>query len=204
MAQTHPAETVYVLDDDAMVRSGLSRLLRTEGYRVECCATAEEFFRARGDGTTGCLILDLEMPGMDGFEVQDRLGAASGTCQVIFLTGHGTIQKSVRAIKSGAADFLTKPVDATMLFEAVRTALDRNCELRMENRNRAAFQQRLDSLTPREREVLQHVASGRLNKQIAGDLGVALKTVKVHRGRMMSKMGVRRVADLVRALTLYA
>jgi FixJ family two-component response regulator len=197
------APTVYVVDDDGRVLTALGRLLGSAGYRFKCHGSAEEFLRYHDPETPGCVVLDLELPGMDGFGVQANLSSDCSGRPVVFLTGHGNIPVSVKAMKAGAVDFLTKPVDAATFLAAVELALDRDRQAREQRAQRGSVERRMASLSPREREVLGHVVAGRLNKQIAGDLGTVEKTVKVHRARMMRKMGVRTVADLVRLVTLY-
>jgi FixJ family two-component response regulator len=190
--------SVYLIDDDESVRTSLARLLSSEGYVVSLHASAEDFLSRHDPDAPGCAIVDLGLPGMDGLAIQQSLHAGGIVRPLVFLTGHGDIPTSVKAMKAGAVDFLTKPVDASVLLVAVAGALERDRQERREGEQRRAVAQRLASLTAREREVLKHVVAGRLNKQIAGDLGTVEKTIKVHRGRMMRKMGVRAVADLVR------
>jgi FixJ family two-component response regulator len=193
--------TVYLVDDDPRVLAALSRLLGSAGYEVEIHASAEDFLCFHDADLPGCVIVDLSLPGMDGFGIQQTLSSAHTDRPVIFLTGCGDIPASVRAMKAGAVDFLTKPVDAATLLAAVESAIARDFERREQNGRRKSVEQRLASLTPREREVLNFVVAGRLNKQIAAELGTVEKTVKVHRGRMMGKMHVRTVADLVRLIS---
>jgi len=191
-------EHVFLVDDDASVRQSLSRVLREAGFGVEEFDSAEAFLARAGPPTQGCIVLDVTMPGLDGLELQARLRQAGRQLPIVFLTGYGDIPMSVHAIKAGATDFLTKPVRSKVLIDAVRTAIE---QARTESRARtelAVQQERFATLTEREREVLQGLVKGRLNKQIAGDLGTVEKTIKVHRGRMMSKLGVRTVQDLVR------
>jgi FixJ family two-component response regulator len=192
------APSVYLIDDDESVRTSLARLLAAEGYAVSTHPSAEDFLSRHDPGAPGCAIVDLGLPGMDGLEIQQSLRSGGVARPLIFLTGRGDIPSSVQAMKAGAVDFLTKPVDASVLLSAVADALERDRTERREGEQRHSVEQRLASLTAREREVLRHVAAGRLNKQIAADLGIVEKTIKVHRGRMMKKMGVRAVADLVR------
>jgi len=191
-------QIVYLVDDDEHVLRALKRLLTSEGYSVACYSSGEEFLRNHDRDVPGCAIVDLSLPGIDGFGVQDTLSSALTDRQVIFLTGRGDIPASVKAMKAGAIDFLAKPADASLLLAAVAQALERDSQARRDRERRMSVEQRLASLTPREREVLTRVVAGRLNKQIAGELGIVEKTIKVHRGRMMGKMGVRTVADLVR------
>jgi FixJ family two-component response regulator len=190
--------TIYLVDDDERVLVALKRLLTAEGYFVACYSSGEEFLRGHDGDVPGCAIVDLSLPGIDGFGIQDTLSSGLAGRPVIFLTGRGDIPASVKAMKAGAIDFLAKPAEASMLLAAVEQALRRDSEAREDRGRRTAVEQRLSSLTPREREVLTRVVAGRLNKQIAVELGIVEKTIKVHRGRMMSKMGVRTVADLVR------
>lgn len=192
---------VYLIDDDARVVKALDRLLVAAGHRVEAYDSAEAFLLRHDPGVPGCAIVDLGLPGMDGFGVQARLATGPVARPVIFLTGRGDVPSSVKAMKAGAMDFLTKPVDAAELLAAVAGAIERDLAARDEHAEREVLRRRVDSLTPREREVLQHVVAGRMNKQIAGDLGAAIKTVKVHRGRMMKKMEVATVADLIRIVS---
>lgn len=190
--------TVFVVDDDAAVRRSLGRLLNAVGYCVETCDSAQAFLRrARGEGPA-CLILDVAMPGMNGMELQQVLAESDTGLPIVFLTGHGDVPMSVKAMKSGAVDFFPKPVDAPKLLEAVRVAMSRQRDAQKSRSEKDDVRRRLARLTPREREVLKHVVAGKLNKQIGADLGIGEKTVKVHRGRVMKKMEVRSLADLVR------
>lgn len=188
---------VIVVDDDPSVCKGLKRLLRAWGHRVESYDSAESFLRGapKEDGPC-CLVLDVQMPGIDGLSLQEQLTERDGTTPVVFLTAHGDIPMSVRALKAGAADFLTKPVDEEVLLSAVHAALERH---RSALAGRAAAEQlrrRFDSLTPRELDVLRCVLAGARNKQIGAYLDIAEKTVKVHRAHLMEKLGVATVADL--------
>lgn len=198
---TDDAPTVYLVDDDPAVRKALARLLGAEGFAVRGFDCAEAFLDAHDPDAHGCAILDLELPDIDGLGLQDRLRDRGACRPVVFLTGRATVPASVRAMKEGAVDFLQKPVDAARLTAAVSAALDRDRTERAAKAARRDVAARLDSLSPREREVMDHVVAGRLNKQIAADLGIAEKTTKVHRGRMMKKMGARTIADLVRLVT---
>jgi FixJ family two-component response regulator len=195
---TAMAETVYVVDDDASVRTGLGRLLRAAGYAVEAFDSAETFLARgqRGD-QLACLVLDVHMPGLDGLALQAQLSARQASLPIVFLTGVGDIPMSVAAMKQGACDFLTKPVDETVLLAAIRQALARQRADLADTLVVNALRARLMSLTPREWEVLRWVIGGALNKQIAAQLGIAEKTVKIHRGRVMEKLGVGSVAELV-------
>ena len=191
--------TVFVVDDDAAIRVGLERLLRSAGYRAQCFASAHAFLADAMPNPGACLILDVNMPGLNGLELQDALMTRAWSIPIIFLTGAGDIPASVRAMKAGAVDFLTKPVEAAVLFEAIELALARAATDQREQEEIAVGRARFETLTPREKEVMGRVITGRLNKQIAGDLGAAEKTIKVHRARVMHKMQVQSVAELVRA-----
>jgi FixJ family two-component response regulator len=190
--------TVYLVDDDAGVLKALSRLLRAKGYEVKPYSSPQEFLKQHDPAVPGCAVLEVSMPSLDGLELQQALTAGGSHRPVVFITGKGDVPTSVRAMKAGAIDFLTKPAKDTDLLEAIRRAEGREAEARQRLSELEAIQAKLSTLTPREREVLTHVVAGRLNKQIAGDLGTVEKTIKVHRSRMMEKMGLRTVADLVR------
>jgi FixJ family two-component response regulator len=190
--------TVFLVDDDSGVLKGLSRLLRANGYDARPFTSAREFLDRADPAAPGCAVLDVAMPGLDGLALQAALTDRGGQRPIIFLTGTGSIPTSVRAMKAGAIDFLTKPVKEKDLLNAIARAQDVDGKNRQVSAELAAISAKIATLTPREREVLSHVVAGRLNKQIAADLGTAEKTIKVHRGRMMQKLGVRTVADLVR------
>jgi FixJ family two-component response regulator len=192
------AWTVFVVDDDASITTALARLLGAYGYKLRTFLSAEEYLASDGQQAPGCLLLDVSMPGLTGLELQERLIASGATRPIIFLTGRGDIPSAVRAMKGAAVDFLTKPVDQTKLLAALALAADLDRNRRQAGLALDERQRRLGTLTAREREVFDLVAQGRLNKQIAGEIGAAEKTVKVHRGRMMRKLGVRTVADVVR------
>jgi FixJ family two-component response regulator len=189
---------VHVVDDDASVCAAIVRLLSTEDYAVAAFHSAEAFLAQHDPHVHGCIILDVAMPGLDGLALQQALALRGSRMPIIFLTGHADVPMSVHAMKRGASDFLTKPVDAAVLFAAVARALAEDEAQRKLRAQRSAIEARLATLTAREREVLIHVIAGRLNKQIAADLGTAEKTIKVHRARGMEKMHVRSVAELVR------
>jgi len=191
---SNPNCLVYLLDDEPGMVKAVTRLLRANGFEVRGFTTPSSFLEAFRPGSDSCLILDVAMPDLDGLHLQRRLTHEGILLPIVFLTGHGDIPMSVRAMKAGAVDFLTKPVKDTDLLRAVRAALVRAAE----QRETAAISVRLTRLTPREREVMEHVIAGKLNKQIAFDLGTGEQNIKIHRGRMMQKMGLVSVADLVR------
>jgi FixJ family two-component response regulator len=191
---------VFVVDDYSPARNSISRLLRAAGFLVTAFASAEKFLAQYDPQTLGCLVLDLAMPTLNGLELQRILTKTGSLMPIIFLTGYGDIPKSVEAMKRGASDFLTKPVNSEDLLAAVRAAIEKDRALRREQIELSEFRARLAALTPREREVLEHVVTGKLNKQIAADLGTAEQTVKVHRAHVMQKIRVRSVAELVRLM----
>jgi FixJ family two-component response regulator len=186
-----------VVDDDGAVRRSLVRLLRSAGLAVESFASAGELLARDLDDGVGCIVLDVRMPELDGMGLQERLADKGVDLPIVFLTGHGDIPMSVRAMKKGAFDFLTKPVDEDVLLSAVRQALLQHRVARAERLEIEALRARADALTPREQEVLRGVIAGALNKQIAALLGIAEKTVKIHRGRVMQKLGASTVAELI-------
>ncbi|WDZ75072.1 response regulator [Ensifer adhaerens] len=192
------AGTVFIVDDDERVLRSLQRLLKLSGYAVTPFADARSLLGCAELATAECIVLDLGLPDTDGLGVQEALSTIDGHPSVVFLTGRADVPSSVRAMKAGAVDFLMKPVEEAALLVAIEAGVQRTRGEREADQQKARVQARLESLTAREAEVLQHVVAGRLNKQIAGDLGTVEKTIKVHRARMMAKMGVRTVADLVR------
>jgi FixJ family two-component response regulator len=192
-----PSGTVFIVDDNVQVRTSLARVLSAAGYRTRAFESAECFLKEQDGAEPGCLLLDIYLPGLSGFDLQRTLDGSACARPIVFLTGMADIQTSVTAMKAGAIDFLTKPIDNEKLFIAVNEALRRDAEQRAARAIRSAIEARLSTLTPREREVLKFVVAGRLNKQISAILGTGEKTVKVHRSRVMAKMRVRSVAELV-------
>jgi FixJ family two-component response regulator len=190
---------VYLVDDEPGMLRALTRLLETEGFTVRAFASAREFLAGRQPVEVACLVLDVALPDCDGPSLQRQLIAEGNPLPIIFLTGHGDIPLAVRSIQAGAVDFLTKPVPALVLLSAVRRALAQAETQAAERAASSAFRSRLALLTAREREVLGHVVAGKLSKQIAAELGTGLQTIKIHRMRLMEKMGVTSVAELVRA-----
>ena len=190
--------TVFIVDDDARLVEALSRFMRVKGYNVQSYTSPREFLTQHDATIPGCAVLDVSMPGLDGLELQRALTAGGAQRPIIFITGQGDIPTSVRAMKAGAVDFLTKPVRKEDLLDAVARAKALDAQTRETQAELSSIHGRAATLTPREREVLAHVVAGRLNKQIAFDLGTVERTVKLHRGSVMRKLGVRTVADLVR------
>lgn len=197
-----PRAIVHVVDDDADLRCALERLLRAEGYRVTTSATAHEFLLVPREEGQACIVLDLQMPGVDGLELQRLLRAADDPRPVVFLSGEGDLPSGVEAMKTGAVDFLVKPVNPAELVRTVEAALQRCSSEQARLRALAAVTERVASLTEREREVMALVVAGHPNKRIALVLGISEKTVKIHRGRAMTKMGADSVAALVRMAAL--
>lgn len=189
---------VYVVDDDASVRTAIGRLLRSVGLEIQLFASATEFLAFTRPERPGCVVLDVRMPRLSGLDLQRELAAAGVTLPIIFVTGHADVPMSVRAMKAGAVDFLPKPFHDQDLLDAVQRAIAADRERRLRESGLAAIRSVYETLTPREREVLSYVVSGALNKQIAGSLGTSEKTIKVHRARIMDKMGAESLADLVR------
>ena len=196
MTTTQPL--IHVVDDDASFRAAVTRLLRAAKYEVRGYASASEFLDSRPCASPGCVLLDLRMPGLSGFDLQQSLAQMEEPLPIIFLSGHGDIPASVRAMKAGAVDFLTKPVRRDALLRAIHTALERNAAEKKARATLCELRSRYEILTAREREVLAHVVGGKLNKQIAFDLGTSERTIKAHRASIMCKLRVQSAAELGR------
>jgi FixJ family two-component response regulator len=193
---------VYIVDDEVTVRRSLARLVRSVGLRAEAFPSVQAFLAHPVGDAPACLVLDVRLPGESGFDLQASLGARQRSLPIIFISGRGTVPISVRAMKGGALDFLQKPVDAHELLDCVQRALAQSQHGRAADEERGAIERRLATLTPRERQVLDLVVTGLLNKQIAAELGAAEETIKIHRGRVTRKMGAGSVAQLVRMMQL--
>ena len=189
---------VFIVDDDQSVRKALSRLIKSVDLNVEAFSSADELLKHEHHDGPACLILDVRMPGMSGLVLQAELSRANRTLSIVFITGHGSIPMSVQAIKAGAVDFLEKPFEDQALLDSVNLALKKDRSARQKQAEFSEIQEKVKSLTPREREVFARVVTGMLNKQIAFELGTSEKTIKVHRARVMKKMQADSLADLVR------
>jgi two-component system response regulator FixJ len=195
--------TVFVVDDDRAVRDGLRQLLQAVGLRVQTYASAPDFLAAYQPDTPGCLVLDIRMPGMGGLDLQAQLVQEGVQLPIIFLTGHGDVPAAVRALKAGAMDFLQKPVNSQSLLDLVQQAIRRDAETRATFAEQAEITGRLQTLTAREREVLDMMVAGKANKVIAFELAISERTVEFHRGKIMKKMGTRSLAELVNMVNKY-
>jgi FixJ family two-component response regulator len=195
---TEPQPIVFIIDDDISVREGISDLLRSVGLGVQTFASTQEFVDSKRPDAPGCIILDVRLPGRSGLELQQTLGQLGIQLPVIFISGHGDIPISVRAMKSGAMEFLTKPINEQELLDAVQAGIERDRANRQDNVLATELRARFNSLTPREREIMSLVVSGNLNKQIGFQVGLSEMTVKVHRSHMMQKMQAKSLVDLVR------
>ena len=193
-----PDAIIAIVDDDPSAREGLQSLIQSAGWRAETFASAQEFLAHRDAEAPSCLLLDLQLPGLSGLDLQKRMAEAGLEIPIVFLTGHGDIPASVRAMKAGAVEFLTKPFDEEGLLQAIREAIERDRHIRERRAEISELRDRYESLTPREQEVMQQVVSGLLNKQVAAELNITEFTVKVHRGQVMRKMHADSLADLVR------
>jgi FixJ family two-component response regulator len=200
--ETPTAPIVFVIDDDGSIRAAISSLIRSVGLRVEVFASVSEFLAHKRSSTTSCLILDVRLPGVSGLEFQSELAKADAEIPIIFITGHGDIPMTVKAMKAGAVEFLTKPFRDQDLLDAIQVALERARVKEEKDRAVSELKRNFSTLTPREQEVMAWVAGGLLNKQVAAEIGVTEITVKVHRGSVMRKMAAKSFADLVRMADL--
>jgi RNA polymerase sigma factor (sigma-70 family) len=196
MSEAEP--TVFIVDDDAPLRESLRNLIRSVGLRVELFASAQEFLQSRQPDAPSCLVLDVRMPGLSGLDLQKQTSEAGLEIPIIFITGHGDVPMTVRAMKAGAVEFLTKPFRDQDLLDAIQQALERSRNAREQRAATKELRQRFASLTPREREVMERVVAGLLNKQIGAELGTSETTVKIHRHQVMEKMGAGSLPELVR------
>ncbi|MFO1348175.1 MAG: response regulator FixJ [Pseudomonadales bacterium] len=193
-----PEAAVFVVDDDDAVRESLAFLLKSVGLRVESFASAQDFLKQYNAARAGCLVLDIRMPGMSGLELQDKLSQMGSMLPIIFITGHGDVPMAVKAIKAGAADFVQKPFRDQELIDRIREVLEEDASARVEKLQKVEILKRIDSLTEREREVMDQVVDGKANKVVAIDLNVSQRTVEIHRANVMDKMKARSLAQLVR------
>ena len=188
---------VFVVDDDTAIREALASLVGSIGLRVECFASSQEFLRRRNVDSPSCLVLDVRMPGLSGFELQRELDRVQFSIPIIYITAHGDIPMAVQAMKAGAIDFLSKPFRDEDLLDAIRKALDRDAAFRARQAELSEIRSRIAQLTVRQRQIMTHVVAGKLNKQTAAELGVSENTIKVHRHRIMERMGAASLADLI-------
>ena len=193
-------QTIYVVDDDEAMRDSMTWLLEGEGYKVACYDSAASFLAARNDRMRGCIVLDVRMPEMSGLELHERLETVGSQLPIIFVTGHGDVPMAVGALQRGACDFIEKPFNNEDLLTRIQRALELDNQRSARQQRDSAISNRLEKLTQREREVMQLVVTGKLNKQIADSLDISMKTVEAHRARVMEKMGVRTLAELVKAV----
>jgi FixJ family two-component response regulator len=191
---------VFVVDDDTAIREALASLIGSIGLRVECFASSQEFLRRRNVDSPSCLVLDVRMPGLSGFELQRELDRVQRSIPIIYITAHGDIPMAVQAMKAGAIDFLSKPFRDEDLLDAIRKALERDAAFRTRQAEVSETRRRVAQLTVRQRQIMTHVVAGRLNKQTAAELGVSENTIKVHRHRIMERMGAASLADLIHML----
>jgi len=189
---------VFIVDDDDSVRKALTRLIKSVDLNVETFASADDFLQRESHKGPACLVLDIRMPGLSGLDLQDELVAAGRTVPIIFISAHGNIPLSVRAMKAGAVDFIEKPFEDQTLLDAIYQSLKKDGQAKLEQAELREIKRRVDSLTPRERQVFAHVVSGKLNKQIAFELGTSERTIKAHRARVMKKMQAKSLAELIR------
>src|SRR5499427_1846439 len=200
--ETPAAPVVFVIDDDAPVRGAIGSLIRSVGLRTEVFASVSEFLAHKHSSTTSCLILDVGLPGVSGLEFQSELAKANAEIPIIFITGHGDIPMTVRAMKAGAVEFLTKPFRDQDLLDAIQVALERDKARHEGEKVLSTLRLKFETLTPREQEVMAYVTGGLLNKQVAAEIGITENTVKVHRGNVTKKMGAKSLAELVRMADL--
>jgi FixJ family two-component response regulator len=198
---SEPQAVVFVIDDDAAIRESLDSLLRSVGLTTQLFGSADEFLRRTLPDLPGCLVVDVRLPGMSGLEFQRRLAEANVHTPMIFITGHGDVPMSVRAMKAGAVEFLTKPFREQELLDAIQVAIQNDRAKRQRQSGMAALRQRFETLTPREREVLSRVVSGQVSKEIAADLGTSEITIKAHRASIMRKMQAESLADLIKMVS---
>jgi RNA polymerase sigma factor (sigma-70 family) len=197
---THSEPTVFVVDDDAGVRDSIALLIRSVGLKSQTYPSANDFLATYAAGTPGCLVLDVRMPGMSGLELQERLEAIGSTLPIIFLTAHGDIPMAVQAVKAGAVDFIQKPFRDQALIDRIQQAIEQDARAREEFTDRDRIADRVATLTPREREVMDMVVEGKANKAIAIDLGLSQRTVEIHRARVMKKMQAESLSQLVQMI----